>query len=135
MKSRDGTFVEAQLRAELDRCAYCATKPCQAACPADCSPADFIMAARVGEAADYRRAAELILGANPLGGVCGAVCPDTFCMAACTRRRVDGAINIPAVQATIVRRGRAAGLSRAAAPAWNGRTVAVIGAGPAGLAA
>ena len=30
------------------------------------------------------------------------VCPDTLCMAACTRKKFDGAINIPLVQATIV---------------------------------
>ena len=77
----------------------------------------------------------MILGANPLGGVCGAVCPDSFCMAACARRKLDGPINIPAVQATIVKQAKAVGLSRCARPAWNGKTVAVIGAGPAGLAA
>lgn len=135
MKARDGSLTEAQLQAELNRCEYCATKPCRAACPADCSPADFIMAARVGTRADFRRAAAMILGANPLGGVCGAVCPDSFCMAACARRKLDGPINIPAVQATIVRNAKAAGLSPCATPPWNGKRIAVIGAGPAGLAA
>ena len=39
---------EGQLRAELEKCEYCAEKPCKEACPVDCSPADFIMAVRVG---------------------------------------------------------------------------------------
>lgn len=93
------------------------------------------MAARVGENSDYRRAAALILGANPLGGVCGVVCPDYFCMKACSRRTFDAPINIPAVQATAIRKGYEAGAPRFRQTSWNGKTVGVIGAGPAGLGA
>jgi NADPH-dependent glutamate synthase beta subunit-like oxidoreductase/dihydroorotate dehydrogenase len=131
-----GILTAAQLRAELERCEYCATRPCQAACPADCSPADFIMAARVGAASDFARAAALIYAANPLGGVCGAVCPDRHCMAACARAGLDRPVNIPAVQATIIARahelGVLPGFYRAGA---TGRRVAVVGGGAAGLAA
>ena len=74
MKIKTPVFLsDAQLKAEIDRCEYCAEKPCKKACPADCSPADFIMAAKTGAKQDYKRAAALILGSNPLGGVCGAV--------------------------------------------------------------
>lgn len=125
----------AQLRAELERCVGCEEKPCQQACPADCSPADFIRAARGGAPSDFRRAAAMIMDANPLGGVCGAVCPDTFCVRACARRLLDRPIAIPAVQAAIVAEAKQAGLPVSAAAAPNGRQVAVIGAGPAGLAA
>ena len=54
MKKADGSLTDAQLRAELERCEYCEEKPCQEACPPHCSPADFIMAARVGEKSDLR---------------------------------------------------------------------------------
>ncbi|MCX6923425.1 MAG: FAD-dependent oxidoreductase [Verrucomicrobia bacterium] len=135
MKMNHGSFTDAQLRAELNRCEYCEEKPCKAACPADCSPADFIMAARVGDKSDYRRAGVLIMGSNPLGWVCGVVCPDYFCMKACSRRAFDQPINIPAVQATVMKRAHEAGLDSFKAPKWNGKRVAVIGAGPAGLAA
>ena len=99
-----GTLImtTAQLQAELLRCEYCEEKPCREACPANCSPADFIMAARLGNPSDIRRSAAEIMHANPLGGVCGMVCPDTLCMAACTRKKFDGAINIPLVQASII---------------------------------
>jgi NADPH-dependent glutamate synthase beta subunit-like oxidoreductase/dihydroorotate dehydrogenase/Pyruvate/2-oxoacid:ferredoxin oxidoreductase delta subunit len=126
---------DAQLRAELDRCLYCEEKPCQQACPADCSPADFIMAARVGAKSDYRRAAAMILGSNPLGWVCGTVCPDYFCMKACARRTFDRPIEIPAVQAAIIRRAQAGGLAEFGRATPNGKTVGVVGSGPAGLAA
>ncbi len=135
MKKTDGSLTDAQLRAELNRCEYCEEKPCKTACPADCSPADFIMAARLGAACDYRRAGALIMGSNPLGWVCGVVCPDYFCMKACSRRTFDQPINIPAVQASVMRRAYAAGLRSFQAPRCNGKKVAVIGAGPAGLGA
>ncbi len=135
MKKADGSLTDAQLRAELERCLYCEEKPCREACPAHCSPADFIMAARVGEKSDYRRSAALILGANPLGGVCGAVCPDYFCVKACARRTFDQPINIPAVQAAIVKRAMECGMAEFKTSPGNGRHVAIIGAGPAGLGA
>ena len=135
MKKNDGSLTDAQLRAELDRCEYCEEKPCKAACPADCSPADFIMAARVGEKSDYRRAGALIMGSNPLGWVCGVVCPDYFCMKACSRRTFDLPINIPAVQASVMKRAYQAGLGSFTPAKPNGKKVAVIGGGPAGLGA
>ena len=74
--------------------------------------------------------------ANPLGGVCGLVCPDTLCMAACSRRNFDGAINIPRVQATVVEMAKQlGGIPKFSTPKPNGRKVAVIGGGPAGLGA
>jgi dihydropyrimidine dehydrogenase (NAD+) subunit PreT len=135
MKRNDGCLTDAQFWTELNRCEYCEEKPCQKACPADCSPADFIMAARVGEKSDYRRAAALIMGANPLGWVCGVVCPDTFCMKACSRRTFDTPINIPAVQATVVKKANEVGMPEFRQAERNGKTVGVIGAGPAGLGA
>lgn len=135
MKTKDGALTDAQLRVELNRCEYCEKKPCREACPADCSPADFIMAARVGAASDYRRAGALIMGSNPLGWVCGVVCPDYFCMKACSRGAFDEPINIPAVQAGVMKRAYAAGLRSFRAPEANGKRVAIIGSGPAGLGA
>lgn len=81
-------MTPAQLQAELLRCEFCEEKPCREACPVNCSPADFIMAARIGNLSDLRRSAAEIVRANPLGGVCGMVCPDTLCMAACTRKKI-----------------------------------------------
>jgi dihydropyrimidine dehydrogenase (NAD+) subunit PreT len=127
-------MTRAQLQTELFRCEYCEEKPCKEACPAHCSPADFIMAARVGNTSDLCRAAAEIMQANPLGGVCGMVCPDSLCMAACTRVKFDGPINIPLVQATIVEMAKKIGsLPQFSNQKLNGKKVAVIGGGPAGL--
>jgi dihydropyrimidine dehydrogenase (NAD+) subunit PreT len=129
-------MTPAQLQTELLRCEYCEEKPCKEACPVNCSPADFIMAARVGNPSDIRRSAAEIMHANPLGGVCGMVCPDTLCMAACTRKKFDGPINIPLVQATIIEMAKKlGGIPEFSRPKLNGKRVAVVGGGPAGLGA
>ncbi len=123
-----------QLQAELLRCEYCEEKPCQAACPANCSPFNFIMAALVGHPSDIKRAAAEIMRNNPLGGVCGLVCPDRFCMAACSRKDFDGSIHIPQIQATLVEMAKhQGGIPKFSTPIPNGKKVAVIGGGPSGL--
>ena len=127
-------LTDAQLKNEIEKCEYCAEKPCKEACPADCSPADFIMAAKVGEKADFKRAAALILGNNPLGGVCGVVCPDKFCMKACVHDTFDSPLNIPAIQATIIQRAKELGvLPQFSKPKSNRKKVAIVGAGPSGF--
>ncbi|MDP2786108.1 MAG: NAD(P)-binding protein, partial [Sulfurimicrobium sp.] len=136
MKNKINFLTDAQLKTEAERCLYCEEKPCKTACPADCSPADFIMAVRQLENSDFKRSAALIMGHNTFGGVCGAVCPDWFCVKACSRKLFDNPINIPAVQAAVVQKAKELGVMpqfKKAKP--NGKKVAVVGAGPAGFAA
>jgi NADPH-dependent glutamate synthase beta subunit-like oxidoreductase/dihydroorotate dehydrogenase/Pyruvate/2-oxoacid:ferredoxin oxidoreductase delta subunit len=129
-------LTDAQLKNEFSKCEFCQEKPCQNKCPADCSAADFIMAASVFSPSDLKRSAAQIMKNNPLGGVCGLVCPDKFCMAACVHKKFDAAVNIPAVQATIVKKARElGGIPKFARAHANGKKIAVIGSGPAGLGA
>jgi NADPH-dependent glutamate synthase beta subunit-like oxidoreductase/dihydroorotate dehydrogenase/Pyruvate/2-oxoacid:ferredoxin oxidoreductase delta subunit len=129
-------LTDAQLKNEFAKCEFCEEKPCKDKCPADCSAADFIMAAKVFGPSDIRRSAAQIMKNNPLGGVCGMVCPDKFCMAACVHKKFDSAVNIPAVQATIVKKARdSGGIAEFAKPWPNGKKVAVVGSGPAGMGA
>lgn len=92
-------LTKVQLKAELDRCLNCANKPCMNACPVNCSPQEFISHAKNG---DFEQAVATITRNNPMGQTCGLICPDKFCMKACTRSRIDFAVNIPKVQATIL---------------------------------
>ncbi|MBR1778418.1 MAG: FAD-dependent oxidoreductase [Alphaproteobacteria bacterium] len=129
-------LTTAQLKSEMQRCLYCAEKPCMKACPANCSPADFITTAKADTQEAYTRAAGLILKANPLGQMCGLTCPDQFCMKACSRQHLDVPIKIPAVQAAILEKARSFGpLEAPEKVASNGRNIAVVGAGPAGMGA
>lgn len=120
-----------QLNAELNRCLSCKKQPCMKACPIKCNPQEFIRLAKEG---NFSEAAESILSRNPLGQTCGLVCPNKFCMKACTRANIDFAINIPKVQATLLENYRQPAADNSSVKA-SGKSVAIIGAGPAGLAA
>lgn len=118
-----------QLNAELQKCLQCKTKPCMQACPVKCSPCDFIALAQRG---NMDVAACEILRQNPLGEVCGLICPDKFCINACIRANIDAPIKIPAVQATIMQKAKNVNFAKAQS---NNKKIAVIGLGPAGIGA
>jgi len=130
-KSNNLYLSKIQLQAELDRCLNCPSKPCMNACPVNCNPQEFIAHAKKGE---FDEAVETISRNNPMGQTCGLICPDKFCMRACTRSHIDFAVNIPKVQATILEKYRRQPANKSHI-ALNGRKAAVIGAGPAGMAA
>lgn len=121
---------KAQLKAELDRCLQCVNKPCTKACPVNCQPQEFIKQAKQG---DLTGAAQTIMQNNPLGQTCGLICPDKFCLKACLRAKIDFAVNIPKIQATLLE-SCPTRIDVASIP-HNSYKIAVIGAGPAGLAA
>lgn len=122
---------KAQLKAELERCLKCANKPCMKACPVHCCPQEFISQAKEGK---NDEAVASIVRQNSMGQTCGLICPDKFCMKACTRSRIDFAINIPRVQATLLENFRSPEPQQMMVTP-NGKKVAIIGAGPAGLSA
>ena len=117
------------IKNELARCIGCKISPCQKGCPLGVSPHDFIALARSG---DYETAAKIIREKNPLAETCGLVCPDTFCQKSCIRKRMDSSIEIPCLQAFITNRVAPTSLDL---PTPNGKKVAIIGGGPAGLGA
>ncbi len=127
-------LTKAQLNAEINRCLNCPNKPCSQACPVNCQPQKFIERAKSG---DTTGAVQIITQNNPMGQTCGLICPDKFCMKACTRARLDFAVNIPKIQATLLENHRKINPSVQTNIISEKTThsVAVIGAGPAGIAA
>ena len=131
MSEKSLYLTKIQLREELKRCLNCKTEPCMNACPVSCNPREFIQYSKEEE---WNEAVAAITRVNPMGQTCGLICPDKFCMKACTRSGIDFPVNIPRVQATILHNFRTAEPEKTVPP-QNGHTVAVVGAGPAGLAA
>lgn len=125
--SRHETFVEA------DRCYFCFDAPCTHACPTQIDIPLFI---RQLQADNPGGAGTTILRSNILGGMCARVCPvETLCEEACVRNLAeDKPVRIGELQryATDYLMDRGEHPFRRAAP--TGRRIAVIGAGPAGLA-
>lgn len=124
----------AQALIEAERCYYCHDAPCATACPTGIDVPSFIH--RIAQD-NNRGAARAILEANPLGGMCARVCPtEVLCEQACVRNTNEdkpveiGALQRYATDAFFARPG--APLFQRAAP--TGKRVAVVGAGPAGLA-
>lgn len=119
---------------EAERCYYCHDAPCATACPTGIDIPSFIH--RIAQD-NNRGAARAILEANPLGGMCARVCPtEVLCEQACVRNtNEDKPVEIGSLQ----RYATDAFFDKPGAPlfqraAATGKRVAVVGAGPAGLA-
>lgn len=129
----DGRLTDLGASIEAERCLLCTDAPCSKACPADTKPDKFLRQLRFDNPLG---AAETVLDNNPLGGICGTVCPvSKLCEGACTRRDIDGPVKIGAVQRYLHDFGVANKLSLPPVPEGGNHKTAVIGAGPAGLAA
>jgi dihydropyrimidine dehydrogenase (NAD+) subunit PreT len=130
--SSDDSVVEA------DRCLECggpyAAAPCVTGCPAGIDVPRFVAQIAAG---DPGGAAATIFAENILGGTCSRVCPvEVLCQRDCVLVHEGRApIEIGALQRFATDWAYAHGVSLRAPEPPNGRRVAVIGAGPAGLAA
>jgi len=104
--------------------------PCVLACPLGQDVPGYVSAIAAG---DLERAAETIRRTNALPSVCGRACLAS-CMRACTRAGIDEGVDIRGLKRFAV---VAAGSNdeEPAVPEAKDPPVAVIGAGPAGLAA
>lgn len=105
--------------------------PCKSACPHHVPTQAYIQKIAKGE---YKEAYDLITGKNPLQNICAFVCNHP-CEDACIRGGYDSPVKIRQLKRFILEYGKEKGWT----PAWataepNGHKVAVVGAGPAGLA-
>ncbi|WP_170357545.1 NAD(P)-dependent oxidoreductase [Ruegeria arenilitoris] len=116
-----------------DRCYFCYDAPCVTACPTDIDIPLFIRQIQAGQP---ESAAKTILDQNILGGMCARVCPtETLCEEACVRETAEGKpVEIGRLQRYATDTLMQAGVHPFTRAAPTGKTVAVIGAGPAGLA-
>ncbi len=119
---------------EAERCYYCYDAPCITACPTGIDIPTFIQ--RIAQD-NVRGAAHSILDENILGGMCARVCPtEVLCEQACVRNtNEDKPVEIGLLQRFATDHYLAVpGVPLFTRAADSGKKVAVVGAGPAGLA-
>ena len=116
---------------EASRCLLCLDAPCSASCPAGTDPAKFIRSLRFK---NVKGAAETVRINNILGAICARVCPtERYCQAGCSRSGIDKPIDIGGIQRYITDFEDALKMKVLEDVELNGKKVAVIGSGPAGL--
>jgi glutamate synthase (NADPH/NADH) small chain len=118
---------------EASRCLECKRPVCVDGCPVGIRIKDFVVLVAVG---DTSGAAAVILEDNALPAVCGRVCPqESQCEEACVLGNKGRPIAIGHLERFVADEERKRGLRHAASVAPStGKSVAVIGSGPAGLA-
>jgi len=119
---------------ESSRCFFCYDAPCIEACPTGIDIPGFIRKIATG---NTRGAAVTILEQNIFGGACARVCPtEVLCERDCVRNgSEDKPVDIGALQRYATDHLAASGGQPFKRAASCGKRVAVVGGGPAGLAA
>lgn len=119
---------------EANRCLYCYDAPCTIACPTDINIPEFIR--RIGSK-NFVGSAETILESNILGASCARVCPtQELCEGACVFHQLE----MPPIDIGRLQRFATDYVMEndikvfQAPPPVSGKSVAVVGGGPAGLA-
>jgi glutamate synthase (NADPH/NADH) small chain len=121
------------IQAQASRCLDCGLPGCSNACPLHNRIPEWLEQVAVG---NIQRAAEIAHATSNLPEICGTLCPQQrLCEGACTKaKEPGGAVTIGAIERYLV--------NEALDNQWqpqntihkNGKFIAVIGAGPAGLA-
>ncbi len=107
------------------------TSPCTYTCPAGIKAHGYVALTRSGE---YEKAFQLVADATPLVGSLGRACYAP-CEEECTRGDLEGPVNIRRIKRFLADTHYAKPRVAPEKPAPNGKKVAVVGSGPAGLTA
>lgn len=124
-------YGDAQAEEEASRCLNCKNPGCVAGCPVSVPIPQFIQHIKQGE---FDRAYEVITSTNSLPGVCGRVCPqEEQCEKGCVLLKTGKPIAIGNLERFASDYARKTGLKDLHKEAPNGKKVAIVGSGPAGL--
>ena len=116
---------------EAQRCINCKNAQCIKGCPVAIDIPAFIEQVKLG---NIEQAYKIISESSALPAVCGRVCPqETQCEGKCIRGIKGDAISIGKLERFVADWARENGIKPESAKEKNGRKVAVIGSGPAGL--
>lgn len=124
-------YNEEEARAEAARCLNCKNAKCMEGCPVSINIPGFI---KQVESGDFEAAANVIAEASALPAVCGRVCPqESQCEGKCIRGIKGEPVSIGKLERFVADWSREHGFVPKAAKKKNGKKVAVVGSGPAGL--
>ena len=124
-------YDEAMAIEEAQRCLNCKHKPCVAGCPVNVRIPEFIQLVAEGK---FLEAYEVITSTNSLPAICGRVCPqESQCEAKCVRGIKGEPVGIGRLERFVADYAMEHGTKQPDLPAPNGKHVAIVGSGPAGL--
>ena len=125
-------YTPEQAVEEAQRCLQCKHKPCTGGCPVCVDIPAFIAEVAKG---NFAAAYEVVSRTNSLPAVCGRVCPqETQCESRCVRGNKGEPVAIGRLERFVADWHNEQTSMDVIASVTNGRRVAVIGSGPAGLA-
>jgi dihydropyrimidine dehydrogenase (NAD+) subunit PreT len=118
---------------EANRCLYCYDAPCIKACPTGIDIPSFIKKIASG---NIKGSAKTIMTANPIGASCARVCPtEELCEGACVLNHSTNSIMIGNLQRYATDWAIKNEQLLFEAGKKNGKSIAIVGGGPAGLSA
>jgi glutamate synthase (NADPH/NADH) small chain len=124
-------YTEEQAISEASRCLNCTVPKCVEGCPVSVPIPAFIKLLKQN---DYSAAITKIKEVNSLPAICGRVCPqEEQCQKSCIVGKKGDPVSIGRLERFVADLERERGVKAPQVPTWNGKKVAVVGAGPAGL--
>ncbi|WP_394730405.1 glutamate synthase subunit beta [Altererythrobacter sp. GH1-8] len=122
---------DATLKSQASRCMNCGIPYCHNGCPVNNIIPDWNHLVYEG---DWKNALDVLHSTNNFPEFTGRICPAP-CEASCTLNIIDQPVTIKSIECAIVDRGWKEGWIEPQVPAKpTGKSVAVVGSGPAGLA-
>lgn len=125
-------MTQAEASVEANRCLYCYDAPCTQACPTHIDVPAFIKKIASG---NLHGSARVIFDANPIGATCARVCPvEVLCEGACVEKTLlKKPIEIGRLQRYATDHALASDKQIFTKGESNGKSVGIVGSGPAGL--
>ena len=125
-------YNEEEAMLEASRCFGCKKPSCVKDCPVSIKIPEFIYEVELG---NFEKAASIIAEDSSLPAVCGRVCPqESQCEGSCILGIKGEPVSIGKLERFVADWSRAKGLKFTDKKEFNGKKVAVVGSGPAGLA-
>ena len=135
---RNKTFLEVELgytdseaKMEAERCLQCNNPRCMKGCPVSIKIPEFIKAIKEN---DIKKAYEIISESSSLPAICGRVCPqEKQCESMCIKGLKGEAISIGSLERFVADYAISNNLASISKKKSNGKRIAIVGSGPAGL--